>query len=562
MITRSNSQKRLPVINNSPAGRGRGKIPVGYTSSDSTESCLIASRRVVHSPPPLGASNSRTVVHSPQAFGFSNTKRVVHSPPNVAHTIHTNFSDNTNLIQNITNSPNHSLLITDSCQNQISTDSVLVNENNQNLGSSILITSGPALSSEETLNQSRDQNQRDPILRDLLESSISGLSRNSLEDILQPTGFIEKHNRIQARLTMASNEANNGAPNVDPCPTQNVIAIDSLLESLQQTIQASQVEFRAEINALKETISSLSSSRSHNVSSTISGNSHVNPTNTANHVNNNGVKIKDWKLSYDGTTSVSDFLFKVDTLCERNQCTDDFILSNFPMFLSGKADTWYWQFIKQNPNYNYTFLRYALTKEFGQLESDHEIMMRISLRKQHAKETYDEFHSSLVSMNLRMRDPISERSLIDIIKRNVNPNLKMLLFNSPARNLEDLRDQARKAERVLLENKNQFVTIGSSKHINEIEVDCDNFNTTDNYIDPQVDAISLSRLSQKPDYSKIKCWNCLNNGHSYIYCPEEKRNIFCYKCGQQGVVTTKCTNSHMGNSKRNEMNTGDSRYPK
>ncbi|XP_036345741.1 uncharacterized protein LOC118754981 [Rhagoletis pomonella] len=37
----------------------------------------------------------------------------------------------------------------------------------------------------------------------------------------------------------------------------------------------------------------------------------------------NIVKPQDWKVSYDGTGSVVDFLFKLNTLCERTQCTDE-----------------------------------------------------------------------------------------------------------------------------------------------------------------------------------------------------------------------------------------------
>ena len=147
-------------------------------------------------------------------------------------------------------------------------------------------------------------------------------------------------------------------------------------------------------------------------------------------------------------------------------------------------------------------------------------------------------------------------SLIEIIKKNVNPEIKVLLFISDPKDLGELRLLARKAEKLLLENKSNSVL--RTRQVNEISI-----NTipdeSDQELDPQVEAIQFSRRSTNFDYSKIKCWNCLSFGHSYIYCPEETRHIFCYKCGERGVVTTKCKNSHLGNRKRSEMATGDSR---
>ncbi|GBP01425.1 hypothetical protein EVAR_101031_1 [Eumeta japonica] len=113
----------------------------------------------------------------------------------------------------------------------------------------------------------------------------------------------------------------------------------------------------------------------------------------------------------------------------------------------------------------------------------------------------------------------------------------------------------RDAEKVIAENRSDNKPL---RCVNEIDAesadDASEFET-----DPQVCALNLNRRSLKPDFSKIRCWNCQSMGHSYIYCPEEARNIFCYKCGERGVTTPNCKNQHMGNQKRSEMATGDSR---
>ena len=236
------------------------------------------------------------------------------------------------------------------------------------------------------------------------------------------------------------------------------------------------------------------------------------------------------------------------------------MLTNFQIFLSGKAEKWYWEFIKRERHVNYSILKHSITKVFGNLETDHEVLMKISARKQFAKESFDDFYSAIISMNLRMGEPICDRTLIDILKRNSSTNLKLMLFNADAQTVFELRDYARKAEKVLQESKIQFPPLSSSKHVNEIETHPQGEAFEEEIeFDPQIEALNLPKRFSKPDYSKIKCWNCLSFGHSYIYCPEETRHVFCYKCGNRGVVTVKCSNPHVGNRKRSEMATGDSR---
>ena len=326
-----------------------------------------------------------------------------------------------------------------------------------------------------------------------------------------------------------------------------------LMESIQAIIRESQTSMQAEMAALRTQISGLQNAPS--TSAPVTNTSFESTTNSPRNLAPK-IDLEKWKVFYDGTSNVSDFLFKIETLARRTQCPDEHLLANFQIFLSGKAEIWYWDFVKQERNMTYSNLRYSITKEFGTLESDHEILMRISGRKQLSKESFDDFYSSITSMNLRMRQPIAESTLIDILKRNSHTNLKLMLFNADARSAFELRDYARRAEKVLMESKVQFPSVSSNRHVSEI----DNVVEEEEYeLDPQIDAFNISKRPSKPDYSKIKCWNCLALGHSYIYCTDEQRHVFCYKCGNRGVSTVKCPNPHTGNRKRSEMATGDSR---
>lgn len=250
----------------------------------------------------------------------------------------------------------------------------------------------------------------------------------------------------------------------------------------------------------------------------------------------------------------------METLCKRSKCSDEHLLSNFHVLLDGKAEQWYWLFTKQNREVTYPLLRSAITNEFGHLQSDHDVLLKISSRKQQYKENFVDFYTSIVSMNLRLQNPLPDITLIDIMKRNLNSNLRFLLFNSDTKTLTDFREIARKAEGVLKENKFQNPNIVSARNISELDTTMDEEDDP-NMVDPQLEAIKISTNRNKYDYSKIQCWNCMSLGHSYIYCSEEIRKPFCFKCGQKGVLTPKCPNKHnfSGNRKMGDLATGDTR---
>lgn len=253
------------------------------------------------------------------------------------------------------------------------------------------------------------------------------------------------------------------------------------------------------------------------------------------------VDFEKWKINFNGTGNVVDFLFNIDTLVDRTQCSFEQLEDNFQTFLSVDAERWYWEFIKRHNDPPYRLLKKALLKEFASSESDDDILYQMNSRKQSPRVSYDDFHSAILAMNSRMKVSITENRLVNIIRKNVIPELKVMLFNSKTNNLHTLRDVARNAEKILKENKTMYPTKIVTRHINELEIQPEDIEFEE---DPQIEAMEFSQRTVKPDYSHIKCWNCLTFGHSYIYCPEETRALFCYKCGERNVSTTKCKNTH------------------
>lgn len=403
-------------------------------------------------------------------------------------------------------------------------------------------------------------------------ASVSGSNPNinlPVDTLNRPTENVAVvHNENLASTSLGSLMGNNNAP---IATNQSLSSLDSLMALMEQTMRTTREEFRRELDTIRDSISQIGSANGSyrqneflsNVSNsnTPSGNSDQN-TNLYASCGSNGniIKLEKWKISFDGSGSVSEFLFKVETLSARTKCSSDHLLSNFHVLLNGKAEQWYWRYTKQTSIITYPLLRHALTKEFGHIETDHEVILKISSRKQLLKESYDDYHTSIVSMNLRLQSPLPDSTLIDIIKRNLNPNLRFLLFNAQARDLNELRDTARKAEKVLRESKFQNPNISQPRDVHEIDMSADE---PENYepSDPQIEAINISKRSSKYDYSNIQCWNCLAYGHSYIYCHKVIDKPFCFKCGVKGVLTPNCPKKHnfQENRKLGDMANGDNR---
>lgn len=401
-------------------------------------------------------------------------------------------------------------------------------------------------------------------LDNIFDSFTSSSHNNTIiaQDTTIISDFLSSLEQTSPLLGFAENsESNNMATDSNTQPPTELATGENtnLNENLITVIQ----EFRSELNALKSTISNQKFSQTDHPTVTNDNSTRssvIPPLNSfVSTINQNKIDLEKWKITFDGTGNVSDFLFKIDTLCKRTQCPHEHLMANFQIFLHGKAEKWYWEFIKQHNDPTYSLLEYSLKQEFGSSETDHDILLRIHMRKQQPKEAYDDFHSSIISMSARMQEPIAENRLIDILKRNTITNLRLMLFNTFPRSLHSLRDLARKAEKVLHESKIALPHIKPSRQVNEVDYAPVDDEESECEPDPQVDALHFTRRSARTDYSKIKCWNCLKLGHSYIYCPDEgDRPKFCYLCGERGVVTPKCKNVHKGNRKRSEMVTGDS----
>lgn len=345
------------------------------------------------------------------------------------------------------------------------------------------------------------------------------------------------------------------------------IRLDDLTSRLERVLTLNHNVFMNELSGLRQTL--VENFRSGNQPQGTSNNTHQSPignnqrpanesfqNRTLNSdsdrssASNISIRIDKWNIFYDGAQDITDFLFKVDTLREQYNVTEEQVVTGFHTFLKGKAETWFWSFLKVNRNATYSQLKLALIRQFGKVENDCDRIVRMIERRQMPKETFDDYFTEMLNMNTRLSQPMSDSKMIDLIKNNVKESLASLLFSYDLFSLEHLRDAARKAEQFLakqqqIRNQRRFVS----------EIDNGDDSEEKDNEKSEVAALQVGQFKKKYrkeiDTSKFKCWNCDQMGHSFYDCPSDKRILFCFKCGEKNVSTPQCS-KHSENRVRSE----------
>lgn len=257
--------------------------------------------------------------------------------------------------------------------------------------------------------------------------------------------------------------------------------------------------------------------------------------------------VSRWQLNYDGTSasmSIEDFLYRLDKFKNLERISDEYVTQNLYRMLSGVAVRWYWIYEKDHPNASWLAYRNALLTRFRGTpgaDQDDRIISELISRKQGPRETVDEFYTAVLEINNRLNVRRSEAALINIMRQNLLPKLSDAVLTTPFRSLDEFRSVCHMVEmhKAKLQQQRYEARTGQGVHCigNESEEEA-------------VEAVhtrSDRRNRAPPNTLKWTCWNCDQIGHSYRECDLDHQGIFCYTCGQKGVVSPKCDRCHPKN---------------
>lgn len=279
------------------------------------------------------------------------------------------------------------------------------------------------------------------------------------------------------------------------------------------------------------------------------------------------VPIHKWKVKYNGDGSVSQFLFKVNSLRKKNLYDEEEVFNNFDMLLEGRAETFYWRFISVNPNARYTAFVRAFSTEFGSGEKDCMVMANLAQKRQGINESFTDFLESMRSLLDRMEQPIPDTSFISLVKANCKPELSNLLYALPIYSKEALSRAGKDAEQQLYyQNKlyrPPYAKYENRRMISEVKED----NTKDQLariaeLEAKIEAIKFQNMKKtsKVEEEIIKgCFNCRAKDHFQKDCPHEVTETYCFRCGKRDTITPKCQRCNPKNQKEDDVISGTHR---
>lgn len=269
--------------------------------------------------------------------------------------------------------------------------------------------------------------------------------------------------------------------------------------------------------------------------------------------------INNWHLKFDGSSNghtIDEFLYRVKTLTNETLNGDfSLICKNLNTILSGKAREWYWRYHKSVQTITWEEFCKDIRGQYKDMKSSFDLREELRNRKQKSGESYDNFFDALCMIADRLPKPLSEVEFVEIIARNLRPEIRQDLLYVPVYSLSHLRKLVQMRENFLSDeyvrrtlvqrhqNPNPFprkmvAEVGQEDHGPESESEL------------HIEALQRSE-------SNYKCWNCDNLGHHWQDCLES-RTVFCYGCGAKNIYKPQCVKciSRMQSSSKNVRTVG------
>ncbi|XP_059220401.1 uncharacterized protein LOC131995628 [Stomoxys calcitrans] len=256
---------------------------------------------------------------------------------------------------------------------------------------------------------------------------------------------------------------------------------------------------------------------------------------------NNVIRINKLGLMFDGTTNglaVEEFVYRLEYFQWQYRIPWAEVIRDFPLLMTGRAESWYWLFQKTHRFHNWDDLKHSLLSQYQSSRSNFEILTDLAQRKQDMNESIDTFFHVMGQIRAKLVQPISEFDMIKIMKKNVRESIGRIVYPIQVSSVEQLRMECNEAEKNFprRDNRNVQPSMRPTRHVNDIYMDITETGSEDDYDEPRVQevaAVHYERNSRAP----MTCWNCRQQGHSFRDCEEAVRTLFCYKCGNPGTTT-------------------------
>jgi Retrotransposon gag protein len=301
-----------------------------------------------------------------------------------------------------------------------------------------------------------------------------------------------------------------------------------------------------------------------------------------------------WRISFKGDEtglSLNDFLSQAEDLSVAAGMSPNDLRHSMIHLLEGSALIWYRAF---NHNYQtWEDLKTALRREYLPFDYEHFLRQDIEQRTQGNNEPFSTFLASMELLFRKLSRPPPESEKIEILRRNMNPELAKQLSIYEIFSTEQLgnivkhwerfqfvakrrsegkpvepayfaepvdRKPKREVRRVMVvdasdsESEEEFDLEALQQALRQIKKSrppkktmsetASEANTKQEKV-PSRGAYPRARQDKGTDPSEggagLVCWNCDTAGHGFRDCTLPRTGIFCFFCGLKDTTTARCS---------------------
>lgn len=240
--------------------------------------------------------------------------------------------------------------------------------------------------------------------------------------------------------------------------------------------------------------------------------------------------VHKWNLKFDGRSSLTDFLERADELRQSRGVTKLQLWRSATELFSGDALIWY-RSTRHTLN-SWDELVQKLKCAF--LPTDYELMLldEIRERTQGSEERVTMYISVMENLFNRLEKKPSEKTRVDMIKRNLLPAYQHALALTDVNGVEQLTRLCRSVEDT--NDRSQKFKPPPSNQTRLLEP-----HLAYRRPKPPINVHEMTVTNAASPRVMSECWNCGERGHLSRNCPQPARR-HCYRCGAVGVTVRTC----------------------